>query len=201
MKIAFVGSHGTGKSTLLEILQNRPELIGHRVYDGIGRAVHTGSKEKWSLKRKQRYFNRYYVWRHYWSKNFIASRSIYDTFGYSKLMVGLWFNYRLMNWAIRHIHYDYLFYLPIEFPLEEDGVRYGRELQEQHDNETRLILDYHHIPYHTLTGTVQDRVDQLAGILGFDSFKSLDKIPDEQIVSNLLTQIEYGSEVYKEKKR
>lgn len=200
MRIAFVGSHGTGKSTLFTILKNLPELQGHKLYDGIGRSVHTDLRKDWSLKRKQRYFNRWFIWRHYWTKSFISSRSIYDTYAYSRLMVGLWFNHRLFSWAIKHIHYDYVFYLPIEFVLEEDGVRYSSELQEQHDNETKLILDYNHIPYHTLTGTVQDRVDQLAGILGFDSFKSLDKIPDEQVVSNLLMQIEYDSDVYKEKK-
>ncbi len=183
MRIAFVGSHGTGKSTLVEVLQNRPELIGHSIYDGIGRLVHTGVKKDWSLKRKQRVFNRWYVWNHYWSKNFVGSRSIFDTYAYSRIMVGPWFNHRLYSWAIRHIYYDYLFYLPIEFPLEDDGVRYGLEIQEQHDRETRLILDYHHIPYHTLTGSVQDRVDQMAAILGFPSFEGMDKLLDPKHTS------------------
>ncbi len=175
MKITFTGRHGTGKSTLVDILKGLPELNGYKVYDGIGRAVHTGPKKNRSLKRKQRYFNWYYAWHHYWSKNFIASRSIYDTFGYSRLMVEPQFNHRLFTWAIKHIHYDYLFYLPVEFSLEEDGVRYGSELQEMHDKETKLILDYHHIPYHEITGTVDERLGQIGTVLGFDSFNLLDK--------------------------
>ncbi len=194
MKISFCGSHGTGKSTLVDVLRNLPELKDHKVYDGIGRTVHTGGKKDWSLKRKQRYFNRWYVWHHYWSKNFIGSRSIYDTFAYSKIMVGLWFNYRLMNWAIRHIHYDYLFYLPVEFELEEDGVRYGSEIQEIHDEETKLMLDYYHIPYHELVGSVQERLDQIASILGFSSFEGMDRLEPTM-------EIEYlGETIYEEKK-
>ena len=106
-------------------------------------------------------------------------------------MVGPWFNHRLFSWAFRHIHYDHLFFLPVEFVLEEDGVRYSSELQTLHEDETKLVLDYYHIPYHTLTGTVQDRVDQMARILGFSSFESLDRIPGEEILPQLLSQIEY----------
>ncbi len=185
MKIGFVGSHGTGKSTLVGILRNLPELTDYKVYDGVGRSVHTGSKKNQSLKRKQRYFNRWYVWRHYWSKNFIGSRSIYDTYAYSRLMVDLQFNRRLFTWAIKHIHYDYLFYLPVEFELEVDGIRYGSELQELHDKETKLVMDYHHIPYHTLTGSVQERLDQMGIILGLSGFDSLDRLSEEDITDTV----------------
>lgn len=184
MKIAFTGSHGVGKTTLLrEIVpllktsENFTELgyfpdtkewgpyFNYKVFDGVGRRVHS-KYILWSDKQKQRYFNYWYAWRHYVHHNFVGSRSIFDTFAYSRLLVGLEYHRDLFNWARCHINYDYIFYVPIEFPLERDGVRYDdKGFQILHDRETKLILDYHHIPYHVIRGSTPQRLAQLRGIL------------------------------------
>jgi len=167
MKIVFCGTHGTGKSTLLyEVLTlTHPHGLGKaRIFNGIGRRIH--AQKKWTEKNKQRYFDYWYVWNHYWNKNFIGSRSIYDTWAYARLGIGLDFNRRLFNWAIRHINYDFVFYVPIEFPLEKDGIRYeDTEFQILHDRETKMILDYYYIPYHTITGSIYQRISQVRTIL------------------------------------
>lgn len=167
MKIAFTGAHGTGKSTLVKQLRQHPEFIGYKVFDGIGRYIHV-KKKKWSDKRKQRYFNWYYIIRHYLTRKFIASRGLFDTYAYSRLTVNPWYHWWLFNWGFKHIYYDYVFYLPVEFPLEADGVRYGEELQESVDEEIELILDFYHIPYHIITGTVEERYEQVCNILGLE---------------------------------
>lgn len=168
----FTGTHGVGKTVLLQELVTRgifekadPRFChwNYMIFDGIGRRVHT---KRWSEKSKQRYFNYWYVWNHYIYRNFVGSRSIYDTWAYSRLGIGLDFNRHLFNWAVRHITYDFVFYIPIEFPLVEDGIRYtDTEFQILHDKETKLILEYHHIPYHKISGSVSQRIDQVRTIL------------------------------------
>lgn len=184
MKIAFCGAHGTGKTTLLyeivpllAVSENYTDLIirdsfpypdyqfNYRVFDGIGRRIYT-EKKHWSERKKQRYFNWYYTYNHYVHPDFIGSRSIFDTFAYSRLGIGLAFNRRLIDWSCRHITYDFIFYVPVEFGLERDGIRPDDEsFRLLHDYETRVLLDYYHIPYHKICGTVQQRLDTLRSIL------------------------------------
>lgn len=163
-----------GKSTLIldprmgEILRAADvhwEHWHYKLWDGIGRHVHA-KYSNMSDQMKQRYFNWWYVYNHYRVSSYAGSRSIYDTWAYSRLLVGPWFNYRLMSWAMKHIWYDHVFYIPIEFSLEQDGIRYSDlEFQKLHDRETKLILDFYKIPYHVITGTIEERLDQIQRIL------------------------------------
>jgi|SRR3970040_646609 len=176
MRIVFTGTHGVGKSTLLndprmtEILREVDphwDCWHYMFWDGIGRKVHT--KFRMSDRMKQRYFNYWYAYNHHYHRSYVGSRAIYDTWAYSRLLQGQWFEYRLMSWAVKNVWYDHVFYVPIEFPLEQDGIRYtDPEFQKQHDRETRLILDFYKIPYHTLTGSVDDRLDQIQHVLGLN---------------------------------
>ena len=175
MRIALTGTHGTGKSTLLqelmrqEILQKIEPCFNHwhyKIFDGIGRQVHLKHKT-WSEKNKQHYINWLYVYHHYSTHDFVASRTIYDTYAYSRLFQGRDFDRRLLDRCMHNVYYNYVFYLPIEFPLVDDGVRYTDvEFQKQHDRETKLIMDYWKIPYHTITGSLSERVEQVKNILG-----------------------------------
>lgn len=58
--------------------------------------------------------------------------------------------------------YDIVFYVPIEFPLERDAIRYeGVEFQKQIDD---IIVDgLHHFgqPYITLSGSLEERMDTI----------------------------------------
>ena len=54
------------------------------------------------------------------------------------------------------------FYIPIEFPLEEDGVRYaGTELQKQCDDLMQVWIKSFKMDVVTLTGTVEQRLETL----------------------------------------
>lgn len=167
MKIIFTGAHGTGKSTLVKLLSKHPEFQKFKIFDGVGRRIHT-KKKKWSDKRKQYYFNWYYIRKHFFTKNFIASRGLIDTLAYSRITVGPWYHSWLFNWGFKHIYYDHVFYLPIEFPLKSDGVRYGEELQPIIDKDIRVILDFYHIPYHIIEGSVEERYALICVILGIE---------------------------------
>jgi predicted ATPase len=55
-----------------------------------------------------------------------------------------------------------LVYVPIEFPVETDGVRSAdSEYQEQIDFLIKNILDTNELPYITVTGSVEERVAQV----------------------------------------
>lgn len=164
MKLAFAGAHSVGKSTLVNIIRDYPVLANYGVYDGLGRKI---LKKNWSIKNKQRYFNWWYAINHAYHDDFISARTIYDTQAHSKIMIDPWFNTRLFNWAIKYIYYDYVFYIPPEFPIEDDGGRYtDPDLQFRLDKETKLIMDSNHIPYHTITGSIEERTNQVRNILG-----------------------------------
>lgn len=164
MRLVFAGAAGTGKSTLVNRLKDDLIFKDHDFLDGIGRFIHT--HKQWSLCRKQKYFNRWYVWNHLLIPNYVSSRSIYDTFAYSRLLLGLNVHKSLIEVAISLIKYDYVFYIPIEFPAEKDGVRYDDpHFNLKHDKETKLIMDYHRIPYITLTGSIDNRIEDIHRVI------------------------------------
>ena len=175
MRIIFEGTHGTGKSSLLQelisqgILQSIDPCFScwhYKILDGIGRRVHEQHKS-WSEKTKQHYIDWAYAYYHWGTLHFTSSRGIFSTYAYSRLFQGRDFDRRLLDWCMRNVYYHYVFYLPIEFPLIDDGVRYTDvDFQKQHDKETKLIMDYWRIPYHTITGSLDERVEQVKNILG-----------------------------------
>lgn len=199
MKIIFTGAHGTGKTTLVKLLARHPEFKKFKIFDGVGRYIH-GKKKKWSDKRKQHYFDWYYVRKHYFTKNFIASRGLYDTFAYSRVMVDPWYHWWLFNWGFKHIYYDHVFYLPVEFDIEDDGLRYDEVLQEVINSDIQLILDFYHVPYHTIEGTVEERYASICKILGLEPIVSEDeklwRAQETKIRSIQVRMSEEGGEGY-----
>jgi hypothetical protein len=54
------------------------------------------------------------------------------------------------------------FYLPIEFELEDDGVRFvDVELQKKVDEELQKSIKKYNIKVTKLTGSVEDRIKQI----------------------------------------
>lgn len=170
MRISFTGAHSVGKSTLVKILRETyddsiSELCGDITYDGIGRNII--NNENWSLKNKQRYLNYWYAFTHLKNVDFLSSRTVYDTWAHSRTMINPWFNHHLFSWVTKNIYYDYVFYVPIEFDIVNDGVRYiDKDLQVQIDKEIVLILNFFHIPYHSITGSVEERIIKVRSIIG-----------------------------------
>ena len=57
-------------------------------------------------------------------------------------------------------------YIPIEFPIEEDGVRDADPTnQEKMDFLIKNLLDTSGVKYITVTGTVEERVKQIEDAL------------------------------------
>lgn len=162
-KIVFCGSHGTGKSTLIAADYFKENFPGYKIVDSISRKY----PKDWSSKRRQAYVNGWYLWHHFKDWNYISARSIFDAWAYTRLTCGLTFFFRWFNLGVRLINYDFVFYVPIEFDvIDDDGFRpLDKDYQILVDREIKLLLDFYHIPYHTLTGTVEQRINKVKNII------------------------------------
>ena len=58
--------------------------------------------------------------------------------------------------------YTHVFYLPIEFPIVPDGLRpLDPDFQKEIDERMVKLLDLHDVKYESLTGSVEERIEQL----------------------------------------
>ena len=105
---------------------------------------------------------------------FVVDRCLLDGYAYTKWLhdntgsIPDWF----LEYAIRLVdtylsNYDYIFYLPIEFEIEYDGVR---SPNKNFRDQVALIMQeficnnpYNHI--YTVTGTVDERVAKILSII------------------------------------
>lgn len=67
--------------------------------------------------------------------------------------------------------YDYIFYIPIEFDLEDNGVRdINPEFRQQIDEKIKHYLDWYRFRIknlHTISGTLEERIQQILNIVEF----------------------------------
>ena len=55
-----------------------------------------------------------------------------------------------------------VFYFPIEFPVVDDGFRSkDEEFRKKIDENIKNILNYRHIPYIEVRGTVEERLNTI----------------------------------------
>jgi nicotinamide riboside kinase len=162
MKIAFCGSHGTGKSTLMNELAKLSVFHNYTFIDSISRNLPKG----WKDKRSQAYVNNRYLYKHLFYRNFVSARSFYDAWAYSLENVGLTFHFCRFNMGIHLIKYDFLFYIPIEFNIIDDNYRpIDTEYQKKIDTNLLKLLTYANIPFYTITGSVEQRLTQIRDII------------------------------------
>lgn len=178
--ITLTGTHGTGKTTLLQALStflNRHE-IPHLIAPEVPRVVcemaddpaflHRGRN---SLEKQMMLMIAQAVSEAKLAKEtplLICDRMMVDHWAYTKTL----FREALINAELDDIlqrtvsahcsTYDKVFYLPIEFTLVEDGTREGDvAFQQEIDGEIQKQLDFHHVEFTTLTGTVEERLQQV----------------------------------------
>tara|TARA_R110000744_G_scaffold19900_3_gene52295 strand:+ start:4266 stop:4772 length:507 start_codon:yes stop_codon:yes gene_type:complete len=163
--IVLIGSHGTGKSTLLEALKiARPDIY---CSDGVGRPIKDAGKQL-GLTQHQEQFIINTLQKHKWrtdvvQSNFACTRSIIDEwvyctiFGMDDLAADRKDIFRDSDYSKARF-----FYIPIEFPLEEDGTRYaGDKIQQQCDELMVDWIDEFTLPVTRLTGSVENRLQTL----------------------------------------
>jgi nicotinamide riboside kinase len=81
--------------------------------------------------------------------------------------------------------YDEFIHLPVEFPLVEDGHRpVSEEFRALSDRLLRETLDQLRIPYHVVSGTLEQRLTQIAEIYGWAPV-----MPIEQAIAEATTRV------------
>ena len=146
MRIALVGSHGTGKTTLLKAIEASGKFDGFRKITEVSRSLieelgfnplvgESTYEQKhdfeWKIFEKQV--------REEKSEDFVSDRSVFDILAYASTLmdtVDFAYFYSVVLKYHKENPYDLLVFVPIEFPMQKDGVRpedegYRLEIEER----------------------------------------------------------------------
>ena len=174
MKVAFVGSFSTGKTTLANHFAREwdypllPEVAREVVELGFPLDQNATAETETLIFLKQ--------WRAEAShERFVADRSVYDVLAYADWVMEhhaetrkedhLWNESRQIALLDLRARYDHVFYLPIEFPIVLDGLRPDdTAFQSDIDKRIRHLMESADVVFHTLSGSVEERAEQVRGI-------------------------------------
>jgi predicted ATPase len=191
MKIAFVGAHGTGKTTLsakLVELLTASDLNVHATPE-VPRLICKDANDPEFFHRSNNTLLKqmsllvgqpvYETAETEDSDLIICDRSILDHWSYTLHL----FSRELEESDVKHAvdtlvrkhcsSYEQIFYLPIEFPVEGDENREAdQEFQKAIDFEIQDLLKRYDIPFIEVTGTVSERADQVLSYLPIDNLEN-----------------------------
>lgn len=169
-RIAFVGSFSTGKTTLAHEIANESGLpllpeVAREVIDLGFKLDQDATPEMETLVFLKQYRNELV------HPTFVSDRSLIDVLAYAGWVIenqdwrketALWD--ACVDVAQHHLRsqYSHVFYLPIEFAPVDDGVR-STDPEWQKEVDVRMIdvMRKYDIPHETLTGSVDERLDQV----------------------------------------
>jgi nicotinamide riboside kinase len=157
VRIAVTGAHGTGKTTLAKHLAGRNKW--RMLPDVCSEAVKLGVplNEGTSLMSQVWLFGKQYEQEQFGSTPWVADKCMVDMLAYATHL----FDHNAAAITVfrqlaaqRFSSYDVVFYLPIEFPIEDDGFRStDPEFQRSIDNLVLGILKERGIRFVELRGT------------------------------------------------
>ena len=176
VKIAFVGSFSTGKTTLANLFAREwdypllPEVARQVVELGfpLDQSATAETETLIFLKQLRAELSH---------ERFVADRSIYDVLAYADWVMEhqdsarkenhLWYEAREIALLDLRARYDEVFYLPVEFPIVLDGLRPDDPVfQADLDRRIRHLLQTADVSFHTLFGSVEARRVQVRRIVG-----------------------------------
>jgi len=176
MKIAFTGSHGVGKTTLITELRN--ELSNYKnvqvtkevpriICDIIDNPEYFRRNQN-NLKKQLLIFFGQIIQEYDLSKLdseiLICDRTIFDHWAYTlylfKDKLDDDFIKIIEHFMVKHMsNYDSIFYIPIEFEVEDDGTREDdKGFQKEVDSLIIGNLKKNSIPFFEINGTIKNRV-------------------------------------------
>lgn len=176
MKIAFVGSFSTGKTTLANLFAREwdfpllPEVAREVVQLGFPLDQSATAETETLIFLKQ--------WRaEATHERFVADRSIYDVLAYADWVMEnqdaerkenhLWYESRAIATMDLRARYDHVFYLPVEFPIVLDGLRPDDSaFQADIDRRITDLLGAADVAFSSLTGPVEARQEQVRDAVG-----------------------------------
>lgn len=181
MRIAITGAQSTGKSTLLRYLKKDDDLKGFDFIEELTRQI---AAKGIDINEEGSNFSQIFTVtihaENIINKHFISDRCALDGLVYTKW---LYDNDKVDKWMLDYAigvaeevlpRYDYIFYLPAEIPIEDDGVRSAN--QDFRDQILKLFeyyIDKFELDVIYLTGTVAERAKQfkrrLRGKIAFNT--------------------------------
>lgn len=173
MKIGITWTHGTWKSTLLEKIDNVNKIpeIAREIVEKENLDLNNMSlKDKWKFQirlLKEQIIRENKIW-----NNFVSDRTYIDLLAYTRQLEHINKNTILFVKILENLVkktnkiYDYIFYIPIEFQLEIDGLRHENlNFQKKIDKEIINIFIEFWIKHITLKGNVEERLKKYNNIL------------------------------------
>lgn len=162
LMIGITGSHGTGKTTLANRLSCE---LGLPKIDEIARTVHAmgyGLDDQATLESQQLiWLGQYYE--ELTLNRYVSDRTLIDPLAYTSLLFGDSPGLNAVANITHHVinsHYTALFYIPIEFELEADGIRSENlAWQQEVDYKILSLLNDFQIDYFPITGSPEHRID------------------------------------------
>lgn len=170
LRIAIVGSFSTGKTTLAEELARMLDLP--LLPETAREVVELGFKlDKDATPETEALIFLKQLNNELSTSDFVGDRSLIDVMAYAgwvlenqprRKEIALWEECEQLAERRLRGGYTDVFYLPIEFPIVPDGLRpLDPEFQAEIDRRVLLILKYHDIQFTEITGTVEERLDQI----------------------------------------
>lgn len=172
MRIAIVGSHGTGKTSLMDKLQGKIEFINYEFYPEVIREIRKlgfSCNESADDSAQLAMLSLHLL--HLRQENMITDRCILDNYVYAYMLRDKGSNISddcvdtLQRYFIESVEkYDIYAFCPTEFKLVNDGFRMtDKAFQEEISDEIlRTLVKY--VPgdrYILLSGETDQRVEQL----------------------------------------
>lgn len=187
LKVTFVGAHGTGKTTLVTTLAERINALGIKcsVTPEVPRIICGSAGDATYFRRGNNSLSKQILLlvgqpiyevaaSTRGTEMLLCDRAILDHWAYTrhlfmKELQGEDALSPLSDLIAKHCQsYDFIFYVPIEFRPLDDGTREGdQDFQNAIDEEIRELLKTYGLTYHTVTGTVPERVAQVMKTLNF----------------------------------
>ena len=172
MRIAFSGAQGVGKSTICEQLKNKLISIKPNkniaVIGNISRYLIKQYKINTDVKSNN---EDYYLYIAEYIKRLlnteadiiINDRTLLDSMAHQLYNNNASSNYyamlrEIVRWYLRDI--DYYFYIPIQFEMDDDGVRYvDNHHQKEIDKMIMKLLKEFNVEYVVLHGNIENRIN------------------------------------------
>lgn len=163
MKIAIAGSHGVGKTTFAKTLAKKRgfnyihDIVREEAFKK-GFVINENTPPEvqlWLVCRQWELENTT-------PESWIADKSLFDFLVYGEIVLKDENVKKVIRDFVKHnARYDLVFYLPIEFSMETDGIRsQDEEFRKKVDSNYRKLLKELGVKYIILSGSVKERVDK-----------------------------------------
>ena len=182
MRIAITGAQSTGKSTLLRFLKNDDDLKGFEFIDELTRKIAAkGININEEGSNMSQIFTVTIHAENIIKDHFISDRCALDGLVYTRWLfdqgkVDKWILDYALGVAKEVIpRYDYIFYLPAEIPIEDDGIRSANV--KFRDEIVSLFEEYTKklgVKLIELSGSVKDRAKMFKKVIGPKLYSTTD---------------------------